>query len=154
MSTVLSEHSVPRWISHMTGYSALTPFGNFLKIKKIKCSTSVHPYVHFLKSTINDLWWLMMNCMVFTITGCVICQFAGKNSNEPLVMFGDIAIPEGLQNADPCTARGCLWPKASDGNVYVPYRISNQYCKSHEPIPLRGQRAFILILIIIKWLNS
>ncbi|XP_069034058.1 high choriolytic enzyme 2-like [Embiotoca jacksoni] len=53
----------------------------------------------------------------------------GNNSDEPLVMFGDIAVPVGLQNADPCTARNCLWPKANDGNVYVPYRISNQYCK-------------------------
>lgn len=80
-----------------------------------------------------------MNYMVFTITGCFICQFAGKNSDEPLVMFGDIAMPEGLQNADPCTQRGCLWPKATDGKVYIPYRISNQYCKSQEPIPFRGQ---------------
>ncbi|KAF3833222.1 hypothetical protein F7725_026887 [Dissostichus mawsoni] len=54
----------------------------------------------------------------------------GKNFDEPMVMFGDIAVPTGLQNADPCTARGCLWPKATDGNVYVPYRISNQYCVS------------------------
>ncbi|KAF1392436.1 hypothetical protein PFLUV_G00027880 [Perca fluviatilis] len=53
----------------------------------------------------------------------------GKNFDDPLVLFGDIAVPTGLQNADPCTARGCLWPKASDGNVYVPYRISNEYCE-------------------------
>ncbi|XP_042337711.1 high choriolytic enzyme 1-like, partial [Plectropomus leopardus] len=49
----------------------------------------------------------------------------GKNFDDPLVMFGDIAVPDGFENADPCTARGCLWPKATDGNVYVPYRISN-----------------------------
>lgn len=55
--------------------------------------------------------------------------FPGKNLDEPLVMFGDIAVPTGFQNADPCTARGCLWPKSRDGNVYVPYRISNQYCE-------------------------
>jgi len=52
--------------------------------------------------------------------------------DEPLVMFGDIAVPTGLMNADPCTARGCLWPKSSDGNVYVPFRISNQYCKFQQ----------------------
>nr|XP_024657354.1 uncharacterized protein LOC112433384 [Maylandia zebra] len=53
----------------------------------------------------------------------------GKNLDEPLVIFGDIAVPTGLQNADPCTARGCLWPK-NNGRVVVPYRISDQYCKS------------------------
>lgn len=49
-------------------------------------------------------------------------------------MFGDIAMPTGLQNADPCTERGCLWPKSTDGNVYVPFRISRQYCKSQQPV--------------------
>ncbi|KAF7641311.1 hypothetical protein LDENG_00285530 [Lucifuga dentata] len=51
----------------------------------------------------------------------------GKQFDEPLVMFGDIAVNTGLGNADPCTVRGCLWPKSADGNVYIPYRISNQY---------------------------
>lgn len=63
-----------------------------------------------------------------------LCHCVGKNIDEPLVMFGDIAMPTGLQNADPCTSRGCLWPKASDGNVYIPFRISNQYCKSQQLI--------------------
>lgn len=62
----------------------------------------------------------------------IICHFAGKNLNEPLVLFGDIAMPHGLQNADPCINRGCLWPKASDGNVYVPYTISSVYCKAES----------------------
>lgn len=56
-------------------------------------------------------------------------DFPGKSFDDPLVIFGDIAVPTGLGNADPCTARQCLWPKATDGNVYIPYRISNQYCK-------------------------
>lgn len=70
----------------------------------------------------------------------------GKNFNEPLVMFGDIAVPTGLQNADPCTARGprrgCLWPKATDGNVYIPYRISNQYSRRERNTIIRGLRSF------------
>ncbi|XP_044052632.1 low choriolytic enzyme-like isoform X2 [Siniperca chuatsi] len=66
----------------------------------------------------------------------------GKNFDEPLVMFGDIAMPTGLQNADPCTARGCLWPKATDGNVYVPYRISNQYSQRETDTIIRGLRSF------------
>ncbi|XP_029985525.1 low choriolytic enzyme-like [Sphaeramia orbicularis] len=66
----------------------------------------------------------------------------GKNLDDPLVMFGDIAMPSGLQNADPCTARGCLWPKASDGNVYVPYRISNQYSQNERNRIIQGLRSF------------
>uniref|UniRef100_A0AAQ4QM80 Metalloendopeptidase n=1 Tax=Gasterosteus aculeatus aculeatus TaxID=481459 RepID=A0AAQ4QM80_GASAC len=56
----------------------------------------------------------------------------GKNLDEPLVMFGDIAVPTGLQNADPCVTRGCLWPKATDGNVYVPFRIANSFSNIHS----------------------
>uniref|UniRef100_A0A4W5P027 Metalloendopeptidase n=1 Tax=Hucho hucho TaxID=62062 RepID=A0A4W5P027_9TELE len=51
----------------------------------------------------------------------------GQRLDEPLVMFGDIAVDTGFMNADPCTARGCKWEKSSDGNVYVPYVISNEY---------------------------
>ncbi|XP_034733246.1 high choriolytic enzyme 1-like [Etheostoma cragini] len=66
----------------------------------------------------------------------------GKNLEDPLVLFGDIAVPTGLQNADPCTARGCLWPKASDGNVYVPYRISNQYSARQRRIIIESLQSF------------
>uniref|UniRef100_UPI0037E71363 hatching enzyme 1.2-like n=1 Tax=Semicossyphus pulcher TaxID=241346 RepID=UPI0037E71363 len=69
----------------------------------------------------------------------------GKHLSEPLVMFGDIAVPTGLQNADPCTSRpraNCLWPKASDGNVYVPYRISQEYTLRERNVILRGLRSF------------
>ncbi|KAF3686989.1 Low choriolytic enzyme [Channa argus] len=66
----------------------------------------------------------------------------GKNLSEPLVMFGDIAMPTGLQNADPCTARGCLWPKSSDGNVYVPFRISNQYSQRERETITQGLQSF------------
>ncbi|KAM7406611.1 hypothetical protein PAMP_000981 [Pampus punctatissimus] len=66
----------------------------------------------------------------------------GKNLDEPLVLFGDIAVPTGLGNADPCTARGCLWPKANDGNVYVPFRISNQFSQRQRNIILDGLQSF------------
>ncbi|KAM9861121.1 uncharacterized protein ACBR49_003622 [Aulostomus maculatus] len=65
----------------------------------------------------------------------------GQNPDDPLV-FGDIAMPTGLQNADPCTLRGCLWPKATDGNVYVPYRISNQYSSRETNAIVQGLRSF------------
>ncbi|XP_056268844.1 hatching enzyme 1.2-like [Pseudoliparis swirei] len=66
----------------------------------------------------------------------------GKNFDDPLVMFGDIAVPTGLENADPCTRRGCLWPKASDGNVYVPYRISRDYDRRQRNTIIQGLRSF------------
>ncbi|XP_031148613.1 low choriolytic enzyme-like [Sander lucioperca] len=66
----------------------------------------------------------------------------GKNLDDPLVLFGDIAVPTDLQNADPCTARGCLWPKATDGNVYVPYRISNQYSTRERETIVQSLRSF------------
>uniref|UniRef100_A0A3B4B0B9 Metalloendopeptidase n=1 Tax=Periophthalmus magnuspinnatus TaxID=409849 RepID=A0A3B4B0B9_9GOBI len=66
----------------------------------------------------------------------------GKDLADPLVVEGDIAVPYGLQNADPCTARGCLWPKATDGNVYVPYRISNQYSQRETNTIIDGLRSF------------
>nr|XP_057934046.1 low choriolytic enzyme-like isoform X2 [Doryrhamphus excisus] len=66
----------------------------------------------------------------------------GMNPDEPLVMFGDIAVPSGLQNADPCTTRGCLWPKSDDGNVYIPYRISRQYSSGERDTIIEGLRSF------------
>ncbi|XP_035009318.1 high choriolytic enzyme 1 isoform X1 [Hippoglossus stenolepis] len=66
----------------------------------------------------------------------------GKNLDEPLVMFGDIAVPTGLENADPCTARGCLWPKSSDGKVYVPYRISRQYSQGERDTIIGALNSF------------
>ncbi|XP_061564257.1 low choriolytic enzyme-like [Cololabis saira] len=65
-----------------------------------------------------------------------------RSLDEPLVMFGDIAVPSGLQNADPCTARGCKWPKSTNGKVYVPYRISNQYSRREKAVIVRGLRSF------------
>ncbi|KAK2853435.1 hypothetical protein Q5P01_006096 [Channa striata] len=66
----------------------------------------------------------------------------GKNLSEPLVMFGDIAVPTGFQNADPCTAQGCLWRKASDGKVYIPFRISNQFSQRERAIIIQGLNSF------------
>ncbi|GAA6217594.1 low choriolytic enzyme-like [Lates japonicus] len=65
----------------------------------------------------------------------------GKNFDEPLVI-GDIAVPTGFQNADPCTERGCLWSKSSDGNVYVPYRISRQFSRREREVIIQGLRSF------------
>ncbi|MEQ2245220.1 hypothetical protein ILYODFUR_025325 [Ilyodon furcidens] len=66
----------------------------------------------------------------------------GKNLNDPLVMFGDIAVPTGLQNADPCTSRGCLWNKKQNGSVYIPYTISNQFSQREKDIIVKGLESF------------
>ncbi|KAA0723450.1 Low choriolytic enzyme [Triplophysa tibetana] len=44
--------------------------------------------------------------------------------DEPKLL-DDIAVNE--KNADPCTSYNCLWPKYSDGNIWVPYVIANHY---------------------------
>uniref|UniRef100_A0A4W5P1B3 Metalloendopeptidase n=1 Tax=Hucho hucho TaxID=62062 RepID=A0A4W5P1B3_9TELE len=66
----------------------------------------------------------------------------GKSLDEPLVMFGDIAVNTGFMNADPCTASGCKWKKYSDGNVYVPYVISNQYSPQERYVIESGLQTF------------
>uniref|UniRef100_A0A3B4AWY7 Metalloendopeptidase n=1 Tax=Periophthalmus magnuspinnatus TaxID=409849 RepID=A0A3B4AWY7_9GOBI len=83
----------------------------------------------------QNLEMTLVNCESY-------CVFIGKDLADPLVVEGDIAVPYGLQNADPCTARGCLWPKATDGNVYVPYRISNQYSQRETNTIIDGLRSF------------
>uniref|UniRef100_A0A673JYP8 Metalloendopeptidase n=1 Tax=Sinocyclocheilus rhinocerous TaxID=307959 RepID=A0A673JYP8_9TELE len=50
--------------------------------------------------------------------------------DEPKLM-NDIAVNE--RNADPCTSYGCLWPKYSDGKIYVPYVIASHYFMKVPP---------------------
>ncbi|KAM6980652.1 low choriolytic enzyme-like [Aplochiton taeniatus] len=72
----------------------------------------------------------------------------GEGLDEPVVMFGDIAVMFGFQNADPCTARGCKWPKSSDGNVYVPYQISNDYSTRERNTIIQGLQSFAIATCI------
>lgn len=88
----------------------------------------------------TDVWiaWLM-TAVPPTINHCYYaCWRQGDDSvfltapdiDEPTLIGGDIAIKsEADRNADPCTSRGCMWGKWSDGKVYVPYYIANHYCK-------------------------
>ncbi|XP_051236061.1 hatching enzyme 1.2-like [Dicentrarchus labrax] len=63
--------------------------------------------------------------------------------DEPDLIGGDIAIkPEASRNADPCTSRGCLWQKWSDGKVYIPYYIANHYSSREVSIITRGLESF------------
>uniref|UniRef100_A0A8C2AGM3 Peptidase M12A domain-containing protein n=1 Tax=Cyprinus carpio TaxID=7962 RepID=A0A8C2AGM3_CYPCA len=59
--------------------------------------------------------------------------------DEPKLM-DDIAVNE--RNADPCTSYGCLWPKYSDGKIYVPYVIANHYSSRELEIIQRGLDSF------------
>ncbi|XP_061590726.1 low choriolytic enzyme-like [Cololabis saira] len=62
-------------------------------------------------------------------------------SKTPLLL-GDIAVVDPvLKNADPCTGRGCKWPK-SGRYVYVPYYIDNTYSDKERSIILRGLKSF------------
>ncbi|XP_062326613.1 hatching enzyme 1.2-like isoform X3 [Osmerus eperlanus] len=61
----------------------------------------------------------------------------------PILMDGDIAVEsEAERNADPCTSRGCMWGKSTDGKVYIPYAISNQYSSRERSIIERGLESF------------
>uniref|UniRef100_A0A4W5M898 Peptidase M12A domain-containing protein n=1 Tax=Hucho hucho TaxID=62062 RepID=A0A4W5M898_9TELE len=45
-------------------------------------------------------------------------------------------------DADPCTSRGCMWPKSSDSKVYMPYTITNRYSSREKSIIERGLQSF------------
>ncbi|XP_063052790.1 hatching enzyme 1.2-like [Engraulis encrasicolus] len=78
-----------------------------------------------------------------------------RRPDEPYVV-DDIAYDsEGERNADPCTSRGCLWPKSSDGKVYVPYYITNQYSDRERSVIERGLQSFTSSTCIrfIRWNN-
>ncbi|XP_023856894.1 hatching enzyme 1.2-like [Salvelinus sp. IW2-2015] len=66
----------------------------------------------------------------------------GQRLDEPLVMFGDIAVDTGFMNADPCTSQSCKWEKSSDGNVYVPYVISKEYSPQERSVIEGGLHTF------------
>ncbi|XP_029991499.1 high choriolytic enzyme 1-like [Sphaeramia orbicularis] len=57
---------------------------------------------------------------------------------------GDIAVSRlpTLRNADPCVRRGCMWPKATDNKVYVPYAIANHYSPQEIDLIKRGLNSF------------
>lgn len=60
---------------------------------------------------------------------CVTPFAAVRSPGEPYIE-DDVAYSSDMErNADPCTSRGCMWPKSSNGYVYVPYTISAVYSK-------------------------
>lgn len=55
------------------------------------------------------------------------CIFPSKGSLE-FLLEGDLSIPKN-RNAMFCLNNGfnCLWPKSADGNVWIPFVISETY---------------------------
>ncbi|KAJ4947378.1 hypothetical protein JOQ06_009413 [Pogonophryne albipinna] len=68
-----------------------------------------------------------------------IIERANANITTSLV-DGDIA-PNRRRNADPCTARGCKWPRYGR-HVYVPIYISTRYTKTERNIIIRALLTF------------
>uniref|UniRef100_A0A673L337 Metalloendopeptidase n=1 Tax=Sinocyclocheilus rhinocerous TaxID=307959 RepID=A0A673L337_9TELE len=84
---------------------------------------------HFYQDRLNDF-------VHYTV------YHTGQRVDGPLITFGDIAVSTGFKNADPCTARECKWERSTDGLVYVPYVISNQYSPDELKVIERGLRSF------------
>jgi len=59
--------------------------------------------------------------------------------DAPELEDGDIVVD---RNADPCTSRGCMWGKWTDGKVYIPYYIQNHYSSRERSIIERGLESF------------
>ncbi|XP_038562809.1 high choriolytic enzyme 1-like [Micropterus salmoides] len=49
---------------------------------------------------------------------------------------------ESERNADPCTSYNCKWDQASNGMVYVPYIIADDYTSRERAIIERGLESF------------
>ncbi|KAK2842719.1 hypothetical protein Q5P01_012919 [Channa striata] len=62
--------------------------------------------------------------------------------DEPFIVDDIAYASENERNADQCTSRGCMWPKSSDGKVYVPYTIASHYSSRERSIIERGLQSF------------
>ncbi|GLD67003.1 high choriolytic enzyme 1-like protein [Lates japonicus] len=66
-----------------------------------------------------------------------------RSDDDPILTGGDIAIDsEAERNADPCTSRGCMWGKWTDGKVYIPYYIASHFSSREKAIITRGLESF------------
>ncbi|XP_071376798.1 high choriolytic enzyme 1-like [Centroberyx affinis] len=65
-----------------------------------------------------------------------------RTPGEPYIE-DDIAYEsEAERNADPCTSRGCMWPRSANGKVYVPYIMSYIYSPREAAVIERGMESF------------
>nr|AAI62740.1 C6ast1 protein [Danio rerio] len=68
-------------------------------------------------------------------------NFAGEELDEPSIMFGDIAVGTPLDITAPCTGQSCKWPLSSNGKVFVPYIISDEYSTQEKDVIFQGFRS-------------
>ncbi|XP_028286763.1 high choriolytic enzyme 1-like [Parambassis ranga] len=65
-----------------------------------------------------------------------------RSPGEPYVEDDVAYASEAERNADPCTSKACMWPKSTDGKVYVPYTISSVYSSREVSVIERGLQSF------------
>ncbi|KAM6945898.1 high choriolytic enzyme 1-like [Aplochiton taeniatus] len=54
-----------------------------------------------------------------------------NNGSDEMLLEGDLVLPK-TRNAMVCFSSNCLWSKASDGLVYVPYTMSGAFSNSDQ----------------------
>uniref|UniRef100_A0A3Q3GS81 Metalloendopeptidase n=1 Tax=Labrus bergylta TaxID=56723 RepID=A0A3Q3GS81_9LABR len=87
-------------------------------------------HLHFFQTCSTIYRWIRVS---------YICLFIYCFADTS-VTHGDI-LPNFKRNADPCTARGCKWPK-SGNHVYVPITISSVYSREEKNIIIRALLTF------------
>ncbi|XP_047453155.1 high choriolytic enzyme 1-like [Mugil cephalus] len=65
-----------------------------------------------------------------------------RSQDEPYIEDDVAYSAEMERNADPCTSYSCMWPKSSDGYVYVPYTLSSVYTSREVSVIERGLESF------------
>ncbi|MEQ2244754.1 hypothetical protein ILYODFUR_020436, partial [Ilyodon furcidens] len=95
----------------------------------------------------HQITFIMIPAFIFllflSVTNVLLSTSVDDNDeSETPMLLDDIAIPDTwTRNADPCTARGCKWPK-SGRFVSVPYDISTAYCKKERKFIVKVLKSF------------
>ncbi|XP_035992132.1 high choriolytic enzyme 1-like [Fundulus heteroclitus] len=64
-----------------------------------------------------------------------------NNASDEMLLEGDIMLPKS-RNAMKCWYNSCVWPKASNGKVVIPYVIGREFSGYERRIIEGGMRAF------------
>ncbi|XP_072448964.1 low choriolytic enzyme-like [Chiloscyllium punctatum] len=77
-----------------------------------------------------------------------------KSTGSKIIEHGDILV-DNSRNAMICnnSPRSCLWPRAKDGNVYVPYKLGREYNAFSRQLIKRSLDE-IAILTCVKFYHS
>uniref|UniRef100_A0A671M3D1 Peptidase M12A domain-containing protein n=1 Tax=Sinocyclocheilus anshuiensis TaxID=1608454 RepID=A0A671M3D1_9TELE len=88
-------------------------------------------------------WLLAVFIAIVTYTPQLTCSGAGyvlgKSSQTEI---GPIRCEKSDMSDTEKTSFGCLWPKYSDGKIYVPYVLANHYSSREVEIIKRGLHSF------------